>query len=717
MAARRLATVLVGLLVALLPPAARAAPAADPLFTYLGAIELPNGFGAIEVDAGTGRVFVSSPTSNVVTVVEGDGRLWGGFPVPGAGALLVDGPTLYVASTTEGRIDAFDTTTLAKIGSFGTGALQSPHGLVKAGGRLWTTTGGCNSGAQLVSIVPATAEVTVHPSFHGLDYCLVLFTTPVQPNLILAFETGISPTSVERIDVSTGVPVRAGSLRTGNSNSRDGQFLPDGQTFALASGSPREIRTFRSDPLQQLGVTYPVAAGPVAVESTAGASGLIAAGLSGYYSDDIQVFRLGDPSTTVLRHDFGSTSNVVLDRGLAFGGDGTRLYAVAGDPFLRAVTLEIFGPPHDGGRYHPLPPARVLDTRDGGPSGRIGARASIDVQVAGQGGVPASGVTAVAMNVTVTQPTAASFLTLFPTGTTPPGVSNLNFTAGQTVPNLAVVKVGTGGKVSMYNEAGSVDVVLDVAGWFSETSTTGDAGRYTPIVPTRFLDTRASGVQLGPGASLVLQVAGRGGIPESGAMAAVLNVTATGATAPSFLTVYPSGGERPLASTLNFDAGDTVSNRAMVMLGVGGGVTLYNLAGSVDIVVDVAGWYNDASLATPAGAYSALPPTRILDTRDGPLGPLPGGSAMEVRITGRAGMPPIGVRAVILNATVVAPAGPGFLTIFPSSADVPVVSDVNYANDETRSNLTVVQVGADGKVGVYVSTTTDVVLDVAGWFS
>ncbi|HET7720482.1 MAG TPA: hypothetical protein VFK43_10980 [Acidimicrobiales bacterium] len=73
--------------------------------------------------------------------------------------------------------------------------------------------------------------------------------------------------------------------------------------------------------------------------------------------------------------------------------------------------------------------------------------------------------------------------------------------------------------------------------------------------------------------------------------------------------------------------------------------------------------------------------------------------------------------AVILNATAVSPAGPGFLTLFPTGGNLPLASDVNYAEGETRPNLTVVKVGVNGKVDLYTSTSTHVVLDVAGWFS
>ena len=81
--------------------------------------------------------------------------------------------------------------------------------------------------------------------------------------------------------------------------------------------------------------------------------------------------------------------------------------------------------------------------------------------------MPASGVSAVVLNVTVTQPTASSFLTAWPAGAARPLASNLNFVPGQTVPNLVVVKAGAGGVVDLFNSTGSTHVVADVAGWFN----------------------------------------------------------------------------------------------------------------------------------------------------------------------------------------------------------------------------------------------------------
>lgn len=100
----------------------------------------------------------------------------------------------------------------------------------------------------------------------------------------------------------------------------------------------------------------------------------------------------------------------------------------------------------------------------GAPAAPVGPGASLALQVTGRGGVPATGASAVVLNVTVTDP--RPYLTLWPTGQARPLASNLNHNPGQTVPNLVVVKVGDGGKVSLFNNLGSANVVVDVAGWY-----------------------------------------------------------------------------------------------------------------------------------------------------------------------------------------------------------------------------------------------------------
>ena len=362
--------------------------------------------------------------------------------------------------------------------------------------------------------------------------------------------------------------------------------------------------------------------------------------------------------------------------------------------------------------FHPVTPARLLDTRAGlgAPAQRVGAGATLDLQVTGRGGVPESGVSSVVLNVTVTEATATSFLTAWPAGMARPLASNLNFVAGQTVPNLVTVKVGEGGKVSLYNHAGTAHVIADVTGWYG-----ADGSRYTPVTPSRILDTRAAvGAPAGPVAAasvLPLQVTGRGGVPATGVSAVVLNVTVTEPSATSFLTAWPAGVARPLTSNLNHVAGQTVPNLVIVKVGEAGRVNLYNHAGTAHLIADVAGWFGDGAAST----FTALPPARILDTRKATkMGPA---TVLELQVTGRAGVPATGVSAVVLNLTVTEPTAGSFLTAWPAGVARPLASNLNYVAGLTAPNLVVVKVGEGGKVSLYNHAGwAHVIADVAGWY-
>lgn len=412
-------------------------------------------------------------------------------------------------------------------------------------------------------------------------------------------------------------------------------------------------------------------------------------------------------------------------------GDGSHsLTATATDPsgnpsaaspaFVYALTTSF------PGEFHGLIPARILDTRagTGGFNAPVGPGATIAVPVAGRGGVPASGASAVVLNVTITEPTAETFLTVFPSGTTRPLASNLNALAKKTVPNLVVAKLGADGKVAVYNNVGTSHVIYDVMGWFSDS--TGAAGaRFSSLTPARIVDTRVGtggfSAPVGATATISPTVIGVGGVPASGVSAVVLNVTVTQPTAESFLTVFPSGAARPLASNLNFVAGRSVPNLVMAKVGADGKVSVYNHAGTTDVILDVVGWFGAVGADT-GDRFNSLSPTRILDTRSGTGGfsaPVGAGGTISPTVTGVGGVPASGVSAVVLNVTVTEPtASEGFLTVFPSGAVRPLASNLNFVAGQTVPNLVMAKVGADGKVSVFNNLgTSHVVFDLVGWYS
>jgi hypothetical protein len=379
-----------------------------------------------------------------------------------------------------------------------------------------------------------------------------------------------------------------------------------------------------------------------------------------------------------------------------------------------------YPPPHV---YVPVTPTRLLDTRSTG--GPLTAGATRNLTVAG--GTTSVPLTAagVVLNVTVTSTTANSFLTVFPAGSTLPLASNLNWTPGKTIANLVEVPVGSAGAISMYNLAGSTDVVVDLEGYFVESSPTSSAGGQVGLTPYRITDTRAgsgqanAGSTLAAGATLDVKVTGTGGatgVPAIGVAAAILNVTATNTTAPSFLTVWPKGAARPTASNMNWVAGQTVPNRVFVPVDpTTGMVSIYNPSGTVDVVVDAGGYFTNATAS--GNSFTPQSPTRIADTRTNSTTLGPGGT-LTLQITGATGVGvPPNAKALILNVTVTNTTAPSFLTVYPSTATRPTASDLNWVGGQTVPNLVVATIGTSGAITFYNPTgSVDVVVDLFGYF-
>jgi hypothetical protein len=362
--------------------------------------------------------------------------------------------------------------------------------------------------------------------------------------------------------------------------------------------------------------------------------------------------------------------------------------------------------------FTPTTPQRLLDTRITGS--RLGPGSTLNLAVAGgTTGAPA-GASAVVLNVTVTNTTAASYLTAFPAGADRPLASNLNWVGGQTVPNLVTAPVGNSNQVSFFNGFGSTDLVVDLEGYFAAPN--GAAGEFQPLAAVRVLDTRTGNgtptAKLGPAKTLSLQITGRGGVPSSGVSAVVMNVTVTNPSAASFLTVFPTGAPAPLASNLNFTAGETVPNRVIVGVGASGQVSIFNALGSTDVIADVGGYFTDSS--APGQLFSPLPPFRLLDTRSPKQTLGPNGTLTLSMVQAAV---PADATAVILNVTATATTASSFFTIFPAGAPQPLASDLNWVAGKTVPNLVVVKLGG-GSISLFNQFgSADAIVDILGYFS
>jgi hypothetical protein len=400
----------------------------------------------------------------------------------------------------------------------------------------------------------------------------------------------------------------------------------------------------------------------------------------------------------------------------AVAGVVIAIIAIAGSTATRvdAASLPSGSVPHaltgGEGLFTAVTPFRT--TGAGGPL-VLGAGKATSVQIAGAGPVPTT-ATAVVVNVVIARATATTFLTVWPGGARPTA-SSLNANAGQVIANLVQIPLGPGGTVSVFNNLGTTSFYMDVDGYFGSTS--GSA--YTPMTPTRILDTRTTQSPLGPAATLPLPVAGVGGVPTD-ATAVVLNLTAVNPTSVSYLTAYPDGVTLPNASNLNTTPGATVPNLVTVGIGADGNVAIYNNRGSTNIVADVVGYYG-----APGGSglqFTGIPPGRLLDTRIG-LGRKAGvvGAGVSIDVPIHYYGIPTEALAVVVNVTgTTSTAADDFVTAYPTGDVRPVASTLNLARGATKPNLAIVLGGetSEGEISLYNNAgTLNLVVDAVGYYS
>jgi hypothetical protein len=372
----------------------------------------------------------------------------------------------------------------------------------------------------------------------------------------------------------------------------------------------------------------------------------------------------------------------------------------------------------------PLNPTRVFDTRSGEggvPVQKVGGSYVLRVQMTGRNGIPATGVSAVSLNVTVTNATGEGYVTVFPCGDQPEA-SNLNYQQGQTTPNAVIASLSSTGEVCFFSFA-PVDLIADVNG----ALLTGNG--FQPITPMRIADTRHGfgagiprervGDMTESAASLEIPILGIGPIPASGVGAVALNVTLTNTSAPDaggYATVYPCGS-RPNTSNLNFVAGETVPNVVVTPLSSTGSICVF-VFGRADVIVDVNG-----SFLTGQG-FHPLTPTRIADSRNGigtsgvgTVGAVDGsGAPLVMSVAGLAGGNAGRLVTVSMNVTAIGidahPAG-GYVTVY-ACGDVPNASNLNFVPGEITPNAVLAPVSADGKVCVHVFGSAHIIVDVNG---
>jgi hypothetical protein len=381
---------------------------------------------------------------------------------------------------------------------------------------------------------------------------------------------------------------------------------------------------------------------------------------------------VGQACTIAVRyhptHRLGAQSATltVFDDVAPAGGLGQRISLTG-----TAVTFQ--------GLYTPVTPTRIADSRTGRglPMRKLAAEKPVDLQVLGVAGVPTTGVSAVVIDLITLNATAITSVRAWASGTPSPTSSVANPAPFRTRVQQITVAVGGNGKVSFVNHAGTLDIAVDVVGYYA--GLTGPKGlAYRPVAPVNLFDTRL-GIgafppqPIGPKHSLGASLLGSfGGTSARLPKVVVLSVSVTGATANGSLHVFrydptkpPTATAAPGIPAVAFNTGIDTSNLVTFALGGATQVWFYaNTTGNVHVHVDIVGTYvvpaNDATgVPTSAGRFVPITTTRAFDSRSNG-GAVVGGVARTLTLA------PIGAPTPVVPADALAVTGT--LTAFSATA-------------------------------------------------
>jgi hypothetical protein len=361
-------------------------------------------------------------------------------------------------------------------------------------------------------------------------------------------------------------------------------------------------------------------------------------------------------------------------------------------------------------QFVPIPPCRLVDTRQTGTPIQGGTFQSFNMALLGQavGCQSLNPATAYSVNVTVVPHGYLAYLTIWPTGQPRPVISLMNSFDGRTKADAAIVLGGTNHSVNVY-VTNTADVILDVNGYFTPASS--GAYAYYPLpTPCRLADTRIEGQPLPGGQETDFPVFSTDCDIPTSAQAYSLNFTAIPRTPSlSYLTVWPAGGPRPTVSTLNSPTGTIVANAALLPAnGTQGEIAVYP-SDTTDLVIDIDGYF---ALATPSEglAYYPVTPCRAIDTRL-TIGAFSGQQTFNIE--GSQCAPPSTAASYVMNATALPQGDLGFLTLWPSGPR-PLASTLNAVDGAIASNMAIVGT-TNGSIDAYAAGTTNLLLDLSGY--
>jgi hypothetical protein len=377
-----------------------------------------------------------------------------------------------------------------------------------------------------------------------------------------------------------------------------------------------------------------------------------------------------------------------------------------------------------GDAYTPLAtPGRVANTATGVgiPGQPVAGGASVGFAVAGHGGVPATGVSAVVATVTVEAPAASGSVTVWPDGSARPGAASLSFFKGLTAQASVTVRLPADGKLDLRNNTGvALGLIVDIYGYFGSAPSPGG---YVPLdAPVRVANT-ASGAGFGvtgpraPGSISLFTVSG---VPAA-ATAIVATVTVENPSTSGSITMWPDDVAQPGAASLSFFKGLTAQASLTIRQSDDAEFELRNnTAVPLGLIVDVYGYYTAGG---SAGRYVPLStPGRVANTATGAgiakqqVAP---GQSVSFQVAGQDGIAASGISSVDATVTVEGPGTSGSVTMWPDGTIRPGAASLSFFKGLTAQAAITVRIPVDGKLELRNNTTVPLglIVDVYGYFA
>ena len=345
----------------------------------------------------------------------------------------------------------------------------------------------------------------------------------------------------------------------------------------------------------------------------------------------------------------------------------------------------------DDARFVSMTPTRVLDTRTS--TGPVAAGESVTATLSG---IPADAAAAV-VNVTAANATGNGYLTVWNCDGRAPGTSNGNYVGINTVAANVITAIGDNNEICVQAGDASTEIIVDQMGYFAAGS-----GVET-ITPSRVLDTRTDNGGTGPVTPGTKTTITMNDLADD-AVAAIVNITATGAQGDGYFTAWNCDSDAPDTSNGNYVGVTTIANTAIIELGNASTICVTTGDAAADLLVDVFGYFTDQS------GYTPVTPTRALDTRTTTTPVTPG-------VTTKINLADVPAGdAAIVNITATGATGDGYFTAWNCDGDAPDASNGNYVGVTTIANSAIITTNTDGDICIQTGqNAADILIDTTSY--